>query len=60
MRQSVEQMCRDLLDEAVSLGLVATAKDEWDDPHPQARSSGELTGMANMLCDMLRKLTNGE
>ena len=52
-KKSVEQHCRDLLEFAIQDGLVFYAGD-WDDPHPQARSSGELFGMANMLVEILR------
>lgn len=46
---SVEQMARDLLEQAIKDGLVAESQGKWDDADPQCRSSGELAGVANML-----------
>ena len=54
-QKSIEQHCRDLLEMAIEELLVAP-NDEWKDPHPQARSSGELIGVANLL----RKILLGE
>lgn len=51
---SVEQMVREILEKAIEDGLVAPAADEWDDPDPQCRSSGELVGVANLLNQFLR------
>jgi len=48
---SVEQMCRDLLTQAISDGLVSPSTEYSEDP--QCRSSGELVGMANMLASYL-------
>lgn len=50
---TIEQMVRDLLTQSIKEGLVAPAKDEWDDPDPQCRSAGELVGVANMLNEFL-------
>jgi hypothetical protein len=50
---SVEQMVRDLLEKAIKEGLVAPAVGRWSDPSPQARSSGELAGTANLLQSLL-------
>lgn len=49
---TVEQMCRDLLEIAIREGLVATTK-RFADADPQSRTSGELCGMANKLCEYL-------
>lgn len=48
MRITIEQMCRELLEVAIDDDLVALTTD-FDEPHPQNRSAGELVGMANML-----------
>lgn len=45
---SVKQMCRDLLERAAKDGLIV------DDNDGQILSSGELSGMANMLAGFLR------
>ena len=51
--QTIEQMCRDLLEIAIRDGLVSETK--WfERPNPQQRSSGELAGMANRLSVYLR------
>jgi hypothetical protein len=50
---TLEQAVRDLLTQAVKDGLVAPACHGWDDPDPQRRGSGELTGVANLLGDVL-------
>lgn len=47
---SIEQMCRDLLEIALKSGLASKAKN-FDDPDPQARTSGELAAMANKLAE---------
>jgi glutaredoxin-related protein len=52
---TVEQMVRDILEQAVRDGLVAKAYRRWDDPSPQARTSGELVGTANLLLEFLRR-----
>lgn len=52
---SVEQMVRELLARAIEDGLVNPATEQWDDPDPQARSAGELVGVANLLGDYLAK-----
>lgn len=51
---SVEQMVRDILEQAIRDGLVAKAYKRWADPSPQARSAGELAGTANLLAKFLR------
>jgi hypothetical protein len=50
---SVEQMVRDLLTQALRDRLVAPDAG-WADPDPQARSSGDLTGVANLLAAFLK------
>jgi hypothetical protein len=45
---TIEQMVRDLLAKAIQDELVAPNK-IWKNPDPQARSSGELVGVANLL-----------
>jgi hypothetical protein len=50
---TLEQAVRDLLAQAVEDGLVALACHGWDDPDPRRRSSGELTGVANLLGGVL-------
>ncbi len=52
--KSVEQMCRDLLTQALKDSLVSKSR-YWSDGDPQARSAGEIVGMANMLADCLRQ-----
>ena len=57
--RSIEQICRDVLTEAINEGLVfPTTVVLFDDPDPQARSSGELVGVANVLHEAL--LENSE
>lgn len=51
---SVEQMVRDLLEKAIEDGLVAKSWRKWTDPDPQCRTSGELTGTANLLAQFLQ------
>jgi hypothetical protein len=52
---TVEQMCRDLLAQAIADRLVAPERENWSDADPQIRSAGELTGVANLLSDYLRR-----
>lgn len=54
-RLSVEQMCRNLLEQAILDGLVSRPPrlGLQYDPHPQARTSGELAGVANLLAKYL-------
>ena len=52
---SIEQMCRDLLTQAVADGLVGDPPD-YDDPRPCVRTGGELVGMANLLQRMLAEV----
>lgn len=49
--KSLEQWARELLELAIDEGLVrlAPAKDWGGDPHPHARSAGELVAVANQL-----------
>lgn len=58
---SIEQMCRDLLTQAIRDGLVELAYHS-DDAHldPQARTAGELCGMANLLQKFLASEKRGE
>lgn len=58
---TVEQMCRDLLTQAIRGGLVEMAYHS-DDAHldPQARPSGEMCGMANLLAKFLASEKRGE
>ena len=51
---SPEQLCRDLLTQAITDGLVGEPT-EFDDPDPQCRSAGELVGMANLLSRSLSR-----
>ena len=49
---TIEQMCRDLLSQAINDDLVGGHRvPNWADP--QRRSSGELVGMANLLRDLI-------
>lgn len=50
---SIEQMVRDLLEQALRDGLVRDTV-LYADPDPQCRSSGELCGAANLLAKFLR------
>ena len=52
--KSIEQMVRDLLEQAIKDRLVAPNYRAWHDPDPQCRSSGELIGTANLLRDFLK------
>jgi hypothetical protein len=53
---TIEQMCRNLLEAAMKDGSVRKPlKRPHFDPHPQARSGGELAGMANMLQEYFRE-----
>ena len=52
--RSVEQICRDLLEAAVCDGIVELKANGWTDPHPQARSAGELAYVANLLSTIIR------
>jgi hypothetical protein len=55
-RVSIEQHCRDLLEVALNDGLVSLNRDEWGgDPHPQARTAGELCSVANCLSRILQR-----
>jgi len=49
MNESVEQVIRDILTAALKDGIVSLRVFVWTDPDPQARSSGELVGPANVL-----------
>lgn len=51
---NIEQICRDLLEQAIKDGLVAKAHKKWDDPDPQCRTAGELAGVANLLVERMR------
>jgi len=55
---SLEQMCRNLLEQAMNDGLVGDSN-EYEDSDPQVRSSGELVGMANLLAKLLDQHSNG-
>lgn len=53
---SIEQMCRDLLTQAIADGLVRPPKRESftsGNPDPQARNAGDLAGMANKMTAIL-------
>lgn len=52
-RLAFEQKLRDLLTNAIAEGIVGETSD-YRNPDPQSRSSGELTGTANLLAAMLR------
>lgn len=52
---NIEQICRDLLEQAIKDGLVAKAYKKWDDPDPQCRTAGELGGVANLLQAAIRE-----
>lgn len=49
MKVSIEQMVRDILEQAIKDGLVSLSKIRWVNPDPQCRSAGELVGPANIL-----------
>ncbi len=49
---SAEQMCRDLLTIAIRDGLVSYPTTTVD-KYPQCLTSGELVGMANLLCQFI-------
>ena len=51
--KTVEQMCRDLLTQAVKDGLVKDAYPDIEDV--QSLTSGDLVGMANMLDGFLKQ-----
>ncbi len=51
---STEQMCRDLLTQAIKDEIVAPSE-MWANSDPQCRSSGELCGMANLLSGFLNE-----
>lgn len=54
MGKSIEQICRDLLEVAIEDNLVRSETTWfWKDPHPQARSAGELWRVANVLKEWL-------
>ena len=54
VKMSVEQMCRDLLTKAIADELVSPAQSyPMDDP--QRLTSGDLSGVANLLADMLKR-----
>ncbi len=53
---SIEQMVRDLLEQAIKDGLVyAPRRSSFGsgDPNPQARTAGDLCGVANMLNEFI-------
>jgi hypothetical protein len=52
---TVEQMCRDLLTVAMQSGVVGIS-DQFSDPNPQVRTSGELIEMANALTQIIADL----
>ena len=53
--ESVEQMCRNLLSQAIADGLARDAtQEDFDDVNPQARTASDLAGMANLLAEYLR------
>ncbi len=54
MRQTVEQMCRDLLTIAIEDTLMGQGFD------PQGMPSSDLTSMANHLTDLLREQASGD
>lgn len=39
---TIEQFAREVLEIAIDCKLIAEIEGEWEDPHPQARSAGEL------------------
>lgn len=46
---SVEEMCRQLLAQAIADDLVDLNHVVWPDPSPRIRTAGELIGVANRL-----------
>jgi hypothetical protein len=48
---TAEQMCRDLLEQALADRLVSKPRDggSWGKYDPQAFTSGDLCGMANLM-----------
>lgn len=57
---SIEQMVRDLLEQAIKDGLVNRARDKHINPDPQSFSSGQLTGCANVVCEwIVEDMKNG-
>lgn len=49
MPRSIEQMCRELLRQAIEDKIISGC-DYWGDPiDPEHMSSGDLVGMANLL-----------
>lgn len=51
---TIEQMCRELLAQALADGLVSPST-KYEDPNPLGRMTGELTGVANMLSDFIAR-----
>ena len=52
-KTSIEQVIRDILEKAINDGLVSSTQ-QFDDPSPQSRTSGDLVGCANILAEFLR------
>jgi hypothetical protein len=51
--KSVEQLCRDLLEAAIKDGVVRVNADDLGHSDPQRLSAGDMTGMANLLNEIL-------
>ena len=58
MKKSVEQMCRDLLTQAIKDRLVNHVG-MWQINDPQNRSSSDLAGMSNLLNEFFHEAVNG-
>lgn len=54
MRLSIEQMCREILTQALNDNLVSVQEGRL---HPQERTAGDLAGTANLLQKLIRRYT---
>ena len=52
---SPEQLCRDILEQAIRDDLVSPNE---ANEHPQSRTAGDLVGVANLLVDYLYECLN--
>jgi len=55
MKRSLEQICREILSQAIADELVAKCTTLYKDPDPYVRTAGELAGLANLLQKLLRE-----
>lgn len=55
--ETVEQVCRNILSQAIKDGLVVPAVDNWDSPDPQSRSSGEMSGVSGIVSSFVSCIT---